>query len=571
MTRSSSARWIFLVMLAIAAALMVARVHFGIEWYGDEANALAEPMRYAMGDLPIAQSWHTQFSSGVFLTPLVRLLLAVRPDRSGLVIGFRLAYVLMQAALAVVVWRLLLRRVSDWAAAAIALGAFFYAPYFYVFPYYNDIAVAALLVSALATYAAFTSEHAPGRGTLALAGAALAVAVIVYPTMLLVVPFAVLGAFVYTRGRPGSAPSIRSSILFYLAVVFGVLLLYAAAVLAIASRGPLLASLPYFLHPIDRDMSLGALVARFMRTKAVVGTSIVCLLTLGVALAAVRWTRVPRAVAIAAAVIVACLFAVLAPYLPHTLLYYMDIQQSAALAIALIVPVLMLVRRDDSVRAAFWLLTLPAIGAAAATAIVSYEGFETATMPMIVGAVATLLVLFQWSAEDSGVPARRLAAAAPLVASVGVIALLVGTTLSLTGGDEPVWRLNRTLSSGPYASVRTTSSGVERYDRYARLLTPLAQRGGRVAFVGEFPVGYVLTGSKPGTYSVWTTFPSGPLWQAYLDITGDYPATIVSTTFIGPNGGIADAPFEPPFGLREFAQRYRETYRDDEFVVYTRR
>ena len=571
MAESRTARRVFFAVLVIGLIVMAVRVRFGIEWFGDEANALAEPMRYAMGDLPIVDSWHTQFSSGLFLTPLVRLLMSVFHDGTGLVTGFRMAYVVMQAGLALAVWRILRRAVSEWGAAAIALTVFFYAPYFYVFPYYNSIAIAALLVSTLAAYAAFTAEGGAGRPMLALAGVAFAVAVIVYPTMLAVVPFTVVGVLGYTRSRHGSFGAVRSPILFLLGVVFGVLLLYAATVVAIASRGDLLASLPHFLHPIDRDMSLGALVARFVRTRAVIGASAVCLVTLAAGLVAARRTRLSSEVAVAIAALAACAFALVAPYLPHSLLYYMDIQQSAILAVALILPVLVIVRPDESVRAAFWLITVPALGAAAGTALVSYEGFETATMPMIVGAVGTLVVLFQWAGDRSDEPRGRWARLAPWIATASVFAVLAGTTLSLTGGDAPVWRLDTTIGSGPYSSIRTTASGAQRYGRYMDLLTPLARSGGRIAFVGEFPLGYVLTGSRPGTYSIWTTFPTGGLWQSYLDITGNHPSTIVSTRFVGPNGGRVSSPYAPPFGLDAFDARYRETFRDDEFVVYRRR
>jgi hypothetical protein len=318
-------------------------------------------------------------------------------------------------------------------------------------------------------------------------------------------------------------------------------------------------------------MSAGALVARFMRTKAVLGASVVCLITLVVGLVLARRTRISRSVAVSTAMVAGCLFALVAPYLPHSLLYYMDIQQSAMLALALIVPVLMVLHSDELVRAAFWLLTVPAFGAAAGTAVVSYEGFETATMPMVIGAIAMLVVLFQWADRRAASSSGRAAQIAAFVATASVLVVLAGTTLALTGGDDVVWRLNTTIDSGPYKSIRTSAQGAEQYGRYMALLTPLAKRDGRIAFVGEFPIGYVLTRSRPGTYSIWTTFPSGGLWQEYLSITGNHPSTIVSTRFVGPNGGRVTSPFVPPFGLVGFDDRYDETYRDDEFVVYQER
>ena len=151
---------------------------------------------------------------------------------------------------------------------------------------------------------------------------------------------------------------------------------------------------------------------------------------------------------------------------------------------------------------------------------------------------------------------------------------LYGAT-QYVASDAPVRELDTMLTSGPYKGILTTRANAEQYQRYERALGPLSREPGRIAFVEEFSLGYLMTGRRPGTYSDGITYARGNRWQTYLDITGNYPTTIVATRVYGYGSRsdadkYADVPVSPPFGLRDFAEKYKETYRDSDFVVYER-
>lgn len=564
---------VVLLVLAVLGSALVLRVHYGIEWYGDEANALNIAGRYAAGDRPVVDSWESNFSSGMLVAPFVWVLDRLNPDRSGIVLDFRYLFVAMQLLYAFAVWRLARPLASRWWAVVIAVLVGLYLPYYYLFPYYNNICFALFTLSALHLLRGFALPGSPDTRYLIGAGVLSGFGVIAYPTMILALPFFAIGMLAEMKTRDGR-PAAWAAIAKY-AMAAGIVLGAFVLVTLVASglRG-IAEALPHFANPVDRNFALSAILGRFWRTKSVLITATAACLA-GLVVASVRRGEAGRPVAAISATIVTSVVVAAGLYrLRVPWLSYLDMPQACALGIGLATPALALLRQGPPITGkVLRLLCLPALGVALATVPASLEGFETASMPSVMLMVGAVLVLGDavaasrlqpQPAAGSSSATRYLAAGAAILAAM----FFLYGSMQYVGGDAPTRLLDTAITEGPYSGIRTTRENVERYMRYERIFQPLALEPGRIAFIEEFPLGYVLTGRRPGTYSEWTTFATGDRWQDYLDLTGNYPTTIVSTTFIGPNGGVADAPFPPPFGLRDFEQKYREVRRNDEFVVY---
>lgn len=563
---------IFYGALIVLLALMLVRITYGMEWYGDETYALSTPTRYVHGDRPIVDSWESHFSSGMLLTPFVAALDKIYPDGTGIVIGFRYLFVILQVIFVFAVWRTIRPLIPPWAPILSACMVFLYLPYFYVFPYYNNIAVSLFTLSGLSLFRARAESGRTQRGFILAAGVLSGFGVVAYPTMLLALPFFGLGIALTSRREPERMP-MKRSLLYYGAAVGAVLGAFAVVAVLASGVTQLRAALPEFLNPVDRDTSLHAMGARLLRTSSVLVPSAATLVTVAVGMLAT--SRLKGAIARHGALIAASLGIVAAVVVAFGMyklkipgLSYLDMQQGCALAVAVILPLIALRVPRDLSAPALALLTLPALGVAVGTLPASHEGFETAAMPALLAMLGTLFVLSALATdallEPDGRRVRWL-----FIASWGLLlAFFTFTGMQYVGGDAVVRQLDTRLTTGPYAGVHTTALNAEKYARYLRVLGPLRSEPGRIAFVEEFPQGYVLTGRRPGTYSVWTTFSTGDRWQRYLDITHNYPTTIVSTLYRGPNGGFGTTPFVPPFGLRDFSAKYREAYRDGEFVVW---
>jgi hypothetical protein len=570
-----------LLVLAVLTSILVVRVRYGIEYYGDEAYAIGTPMRYVAGDHPIVDSWESHFSSGMLLTPFVWAIEKAAPNREGIILDFRYLFVAMQALYAFAVWRLLRRVVSEWWAIAIAGAVFAYLPYFYVWPHYNNMAIAAFTVSTLMLLRAFSCESRPPTALLVGAGVLGGLGTIAYPTMALALPLFAVGIGLESRARGDDARSMWRSIGLCAAGAGLTLAAFAGVTVWASGWRELAQAWPNFANPVDRDLSLAAIAFRFWRTKPIVIGAIGAAVAFFAYIAVRGRQRASAVTAIAvmigaAVVVTSILYRFKVPWLT-----YIDMEQACAFGVGLAVPLLALVGKGPAITGRLLrLLCLPAIGVALGTALVSHEGFETFTMPAIILVVATLVALAHAIAERPAAagPARppwRTSAAVAAGALALVAAFFFYSSMQYVAGDDAIRQLGTQLTSGPYKGVVTSTANAERYVYYSDFFGPMQQTPGRIAFVEEFPLGYLLTGRRPGTYSVWTTYARGDRWQRYIDVTGNYPTTIVSTRIRGYGSAsdaekIGPAPIPPPFGLRDFAQLYREQSRNADFVVYQR-
>ena len=562
---------VFYAVLAILAVLMLVRAAYGTEWYGDESYALGTPMRYVAGDHPIVDSWESHFSSGILLTPFVWVLEKTKPDGTGIVLMFRYLFVAMQAIYAFALWRLIRPHAPSWAAIVTSCAAFLYVPYFYLIPYYNSIMLPAMMLSALALLRAFTGDEGRSGRWLVASGVLAGVGIIAYPTMLLALPFFCTGIVLEARRRSDSGDGlVRRTLVAFLGSMFAALGVFAVVTIAASGMRHLPEALPYFLHPVDRDISLSGLVSRLERTWTVLIAPAAAVLVFAVGALIARKRRAPLAGVIVATIVATIAVAFVVYRVKAPSISFLDMPQATALGIGMVVPLMMLCRRDARTDTLFRLLCIPAFGLGVGTLVASHEGFETAAMPAVIAMIATLLVLAGPRGGERDARWIGPAVALPVVGAALVAAFFLFIGAQYTAGDAAVRQLGTTITTGPYAGLHTTADNAALYMSYMKQLQPLEASTGRIAFLEEFPQGYLFTGRLPGTYSVWTTFATGDRLQRYLNINGNYPDDIVATRFTGPNGGVAAKPFAPPFGLTAFAKKYKERYRTQDFVVYGR-
>jgi hypothetical protein len=569
-----------------------------MDWFMDEPYALDTPLRFLAGDHLIVDAWETHFSSAMLLTPFVWVIRGFSPRNEGIVLNFRYVFVFLQVVYTFIVWRVLRRSVTEWWAIAIAVVVMVYLPFFYVFAYYNNVAIAAFMVSSLLLLTLSTDRSSSADrdrapvGLLIASGIASGVGVIAYPTMLVVLPLFAVGILLEVRASGGGYGQARRPIVSYALGALGTLVLFAIVALVSSGWTHLAQALPHFILPDDRDASLAAIVIAIQKTLPVLITAVAAAVVfLGYALLRGR-DRASAVTAIAATTIAAVLVALVLYRAKVPWLHYYDMPQACATGIGMALLLLPILKRRPAITGTLLrLLALPAAGLALGTTLASHEGLETATMPGILLAVGSFIALASALAEGtravsatSGRGRDREAGVASQggrATLVGAGSLLLAFAFLLYGAtqyvsaDAPVRQLNTELTSGPYKGIRTTAANAEQYQRYESVFGPLSREPGRIAFLEEFSLGYLMTDRRPGTYSVGITYARGSRWQTYLDVTGNYPTTIVATRVYGYGSKsdaekISDVPVSPPFGLRTFAEDYKETYRDSDFVVYER-
>jgi hypothetical protein len=179
---------------------------------------------------------------------------------------------------------------------------------------------------------------------------------------------------------------------------------------------------------------------------------------------------------------------------------------------ALALPLLVLVWPRAAARRLFVAVWIPSLVAGFATAYSSNNGavnFGIGFFPATLVTTAFLL----WSLQDAGLEVAAL-----------VPAVVVPVLLVVFGGqiyrDGPFSTMT-TAAAGPYAGIRTSLNKKLFLDQFRRDLARHAP-GCRIAFLRDFPAGYLLAPQRPDTNTVWIATVAQSKTNAYQQTVVDY-------------------------------------------------
>jgi hypothetical protein len=471
--------------VAFAAALAVVGITYVRSWYGvdltDESFYVALPWRFAHGASPFVDETTVAQQSGLLVTPLVWIwseLVGV----DGVVLYVRhleLLFSLLVAAAVFVGLRSVLRNTSAAVLASVAAVAF--APFDIHSLSYNTLAGGLFTAGC---FLAFRSL-APQSSSWWLVGAGLChgLAVFAYPSLVLAV---VIGF----AARIVLAPSQwrREVLAFGLAslCVVGV-----ATGLVVGSAGVHSVADGYRRSSkyLGHSPSVGRLGDVVHHQWSTLHYWYLLLPALGLVFVAWRYRR-PLAVPLLLLLPVLCVPVAAGRALDS----YTSSLEFVAHYGALALPLLVLVRPWAAARRLFAAVWVPALLAGLATAWSSNNGavnFGVGFLPAIFVTTAFLV----WALEDAG--AMRLAVVPAMV--VPALLLVLGWPVYR---DGPVSTLDATVSSGPFAGLRTSLNKKLWLEEIGRDLDRVSP-GCRIVFLRDFPAGYLLSHSRADTSSAW--------------------------------------------------------------------
>jgi hypothetical protein len=133
--------------------------------------------------------------------------------------------------------------------------------------------------------------------------------------------------------------------------------------------------------------------------------------------------------------------------------------------------------------------------------------------------------------------------------------------------------LTRTMTTrvdhGPFKGIRGTLEEVRRTHDIWRALQSNGPADMRTVYLERFPLGYLTTMERPGTYSTWATSADSPRLQSYVDRTGIVPGRIVLTKFAFAVN--EDGVFPEHVELRGYQDDYAEVFEDENIRILERR
>lgn len=200
--RARGASWggiasLLAVIVATAAvAATIARLFFGVDFI-DEAFYAATAYRFAMGARPFISDLDIHQTAGWLVSPYVRLHLAAFGDTTGIMLSLRLLWGVLNLSAAVMSYRLM-KRLVDWRAALLgAAAAFALIPYMIPAPSFNTLPI--IFGSIAVSLAGIGLLDRSGPTRFALSGAALGIATIAHPGLLVAALALVIGVWLVSR------------------------------------------------------------------------------------------------------------------------------------------------------------------------------------------------------------------------------------------------------------------------------------------------------------------------------------------------------------------------------------
>lgn len=171
----------YLIVFFVSLAWMLYRIHFGID-FTDEAYYAAFSWVYELGSRPFVEEINFHHTLGLLLWPLVKIFRLFTDGPDGIILYFRYMFVLISGVCALAIFTELKKKVPEFLSFFFALSVFLYVPLSIPSPSYNNLGV---ILSILALVLSQNSSK-PAQLT---SGILSVVATLAYPS--LVAPFVV--------------------------------------------------------------------------------------------------------------------------------------------------------------------------------------------------------------------------------------------------------------------------------------------------------------------------------------------------------------------------------------------
>lgn len=486
------------ILSGIGILLFLARLRYGTDFI-DEAFYAATAYRFATGARPLLDDVDLHQTAALITAPWVRLHLWIFGDTTGIVLSLRLLWALLNGTAAFLAFRFL-RRILDPAVAVLcAVCAFGVMPYMIPAPSYNTLPVA-FSSMALSLISLRLLDERDGRPyDMAIAGALLALAVLAYPSLVLLA----LASVVLVRLLAGGW---RES----LWLLAGGL---AAGLLILLGLAPYLSSIPGLVQEASTlagvfgwgsgQAGIVDKILQLVVPLTIAATSSLSFWLAGLAGGLQTMRRsVPLWLALGLAVMVPFGFA--APSDVRTLTFAISVLVSSS-----IIAFTGRARREGGFPQAVRLLRLSCLyGIIAGVTLAFTSGIGSRYVGLGAAAVlAPAIAVLVARVRASGSKAK-LGSTALLAVQLAVPAALLVSLLFFTWTgfyrDVPPFEADSAVRVGPHAGLMTSEETAEDVEALWRAMQKHSSAENRVFAFHGLPAAYLYTQARPSTRMLWS-------------------------------------------------------------------
>lgn len=510
--------WIFAGALLLLFSVFAWRQFYGFN-KNDEIFYISTVYRFFQGDAMLIDEWNNVQLFAFVTYPLFGLIRLFRDSNEGIVLIFRMSYLIFQVLVSLYCFR----RMKEYGWVRIFPSLFYFAttPYNINGLSYNTLAFGFLLLS-LVTLAC-TKKTA--FYDFILAGVFTAGAVLANPyTVILFLIYGIVcaAAFFYFHNKWEDAPPVLQ-IRNYLFVCLGAFLIFVLFVLFVFSRGSLqeiLGCLTYIVMDTERQKSFMekflryfVRIHRYYRILVYV-TGIQIFLWI-----ADRKKKIRPSVHLTAVSLTAVLYIVYYGFFWEMVgINYMLVP----LAFPGLTAYLVSEKRDHRL---FFGWYLPASAYTLLAHFATNTGILTVSASYMVASAASMLLI--WKAVEEQGKIRWLCSLTAVLFAVQ-FAACIWQRIFYVWGDEHLPYLTRTIEEGPLKGIRTTAENEALYQEVLLDLKELSLTSEDKLFVtGIAPWIYLSTEAECAAYSTWETLETDPLIPIYYEIRREKLPTVI--------------------------------------------
>lgn len=509
---------IFVGVMLLLFLVFVWRQFYGFN-KNDEIFYISTVYRFFQGDAMLVDEWNNVQLFAFITYPLYCLIRLFHHSNEGIVVIFRIAYLIFQAAAAAYCYCRMKR--FGWVRILPALFYFVTTPYNINSLSYNTLAFGFVLLT-LVTLAG--TEHFRIWDSI-LCGIFTAGAVLAnpYSVLLFVIYGMICVGFSFRNYKKGKHTDCALSVKHYFGMCAGAFFIFVLFVIFVFSRGSLediLKSFTYIVMDTERQKSFWEKFAKyFIRIHRYYGIQVYATGILIIMRMTDRKKKISSSVYLTVSVIAA---------VPMIVKYgfFWDMVGINYMLIPLAFPgfIAYLVSEEKD-RRLFYGWYVPGLFYTLLAHFATNTGILTVSASYMIASAASVLLLWKTAEEQK----RKVW----ILALAGVLFTIQFTAciwqrVTYVWGDEHLSSLNCRLTEGPMKGILTSQENGELYREVLKDMEELGLSSeDKLSVIGIAPWMYLNTEAECAAYSTWETLETDPLIEIYYEIHPEKLPTVI--------------------------------------------
>ncbi len=484
------------IILGLCAVILLIRTRYSFCW-SDETFYASTTERFLRGDGIFLHEWFPTQLVSLILMPFQAAFKAAAGSVDGILLYFRICYVIYSFAVSIIIYRILKKDYKEFTSLCCALFYFFYSHLNIATMSYYTLSVGFYLLAMLLIYYALEHAAVSYKKYYILAGISFAASVICLPTMAVAYFLCAALLVVCSIRKKKIRPVFPYTLI-------GICALAAVTMIFILSRvhlSDLINNLPYILSDEEHTTSLVYPFKKFFisvhdeygRFTYLSYLLILFCLLFGRKLSA-KWKIILTAI----------------DTLLFVVFFVFSIGHTGYISTALILfalPLYFMTQKRN--KPLFFLLYCAGLVFAMVFSYSSNGYLYIMTLGHSISAVGAICFLHDFRHEVFSDPTLKAAGPVLSILCLMVTGIVVVQTMTLRlvniYRDAPLSELTAEITQGPAAGLYTTPEHRQSYDEIYTAIQEYADMDGCIFFTKLMPWGYLATDMRCGAPTTWRT------------------------------------------------------------------